>query len=240
MWTRAELKEKAKVALKGNYWKAVLVGVFLAFLAGGVGGVVSGSEFTTVPALSDVADSGSSYDYDPSYYDDYYYEDEYLDYYDDMDMYGESLDEYYAETDSDVPAYATALAVLGLLVVFLAVFAVVLAFDILVANPLIVGAQRFFVRDLNQKAEVKEVAHAFDNGNYIELIKTMFLRELFTALWSLLFIVPGIVKSYEYRMIPYLLAEDPSMTKDQAFAESKRMMTGQKWNAFVLDRKSVV
>jgi len=47
--------------------------------------------------------------------------------------------------------------------------------------------------------------------------------------------VPGIVKAYEYRMIPYLMAEDPTMTKDRAFAESKRMMTGQKWNTFVLD-----
>ena len=63
----------------------------------------------------------------------------------------------------------------------------------------------------------------------------MFLRGLFTALWSLLFIIPGIVKSYEYMMIPYLLAEHPEMTRQEAFAESKRMMDGNKWNAFVLD-----
>lgn len=49
------------------------------------------------------------------------------------------------------------------------------------------------------------------------------------------FIIPGIVKSYEYQMIPYLLADNPQMTKEEAFAESKRMMQGQKWNAFVLD-----
>ena len=36
-------------------------------------------------------------------------------------------------------------------------------------------------------------------------------------------------------MIPYLLADNPQMTKEEAFAESKRMMQGQKWNAFVLD-----
>nr|DAM70348.1 MAG TPA: Protein of unknown function (DUF975) [Caudoviricetes sp.] len=45
----------------------------------------------------------------------------------------------------------------------------------------------------------------------------------------------GIVKSYEYMMIPYLLAEHPEMTRQEAFAESKRMMDGNKWNAFVLD-----
>ena len=52
---------------------------------------------------------------------------------------------------------------------------------------------------------------------------------------SLLCIIPGIVKGYEYRMIPYLLADHPEMTKDEAFAASKEMMMGQKWNAFVLD-----
>ena len=51
----------------------------------------------------------------------------------------------------------------------------------------------------------------------------------------LLFIIPGIVKSYEYMMIPYLLAEHPEMTRQEAFAESKQMMDGNKWDAFVLD-----
>ena len=53
--------------------------------------------------------------------------------------------------------------------------------------------------------------------------------------WSLLFIIPGIVKAYEYRMIPYLLAENPEMSKEEAFAISKQMMSGQKWRTFVLD-----
>lgn len=53
----------------------------------------------------------------------------------------------------------------------------------------------------------------------------------FTGLWMLLFIIPGIVKSYEYMMIPYLLAEHPEMTRQEAFAESKQMMDGNKWDA---------
>ena len=78
------------------------------------------------------------------------------------------------------------------------------------------------------------IKFAFDH-NYKNIVKVMFFRDLYTVLWTLLFIIPGIVKSYEYQMIPYLLAENPQMTKEQAFAESKRMMTGQKWRAFVLD-----
>ena len=54
-------------------------------------------------------------------------------------------------------------------------------------------------------------------------------------LWLLLFIIPGIVKIYEYRMIPYLLADNPDMSKQEAFRMSKAMMKGNKWRAFVLD-----
>ena len=96
------------------------------------------------------------------------------------------------------------------------------------------GTARFFTRNLNQPAEVKEVAFGFDH-NYLQTVKTMFWRDVYTLLWGLLLIVPGIVKAYEYRMIPYLLADDPTMSKDEAFAQSKRMMTGNKWRAFVLD-----
>ena len=63
----------------------------------------------------------------------------------------------------------------------------------------------------------------------------MFFRDLYTVLWLLLLIIPGIIKSYEYTLIPYLLAENENMTKKQAFAESKRLMKGNKWRAFVLD-----
>ena len=63
----------------------------------------------------------------------------------------------------------------------------------------------------------------------------MFFRDLFTFLWTLLFIIPGIIKSYEYKMVPYLLAEYPDMDRKEVFARSRDMMYGQKWNTFVLD-----
>ena len=59
--------------------------------------------------------------------------------------------------------------------------------------------------------------------------------DLFTYLWSLLFVIPGIIKGYEYRMIPYILAENPGIDYREAFAASKQMMDGNKWKAFVLD-----
>ena len=59
--------------------------------------------------------------------------------------------------------------------------------------------------------------------------------DLKTLLWLFLFIVPGLIKAYEYSMIPYLLAENPNITTDEAFSLSKQMTTGQKMDLFVLD-----
>ena len=120
------------------------------------------------------------------------------------------------------------------IIVFVVLMAVVILLDVFIFNPLEVGCKRYYLRNLNEPAQVGNIGYAFDH-NYKNITKTMFFRDLFTVLWTLLFIIPGIVKSYEYQMIPYLLADNPQMTKEQAFEESKRMMQGQKWKAFVLD-----
>ncbi len=101
-------------------------------------------------------------------------------------------------------------------------------------NPLEVGCQKFFINCKYEKAGIKDVIFAIKRG-YSNVGKVMFVRTICTYLWTLLFIIPGIVKSYEYMMIPYLLAEDPQMSRQDAFARSKEMMNGNKWNAFVLD-----
>lgn len=62
-----------------------------------------------------------------------------------------------------------------------------------------------------------------------------FLRGLYTVLWSLLFVIPGIVASYRYAMTPYILAEYPELTASEAITRSKWMMQGHKWRLFCLD-----
>ena len=246
MWTREELKSKAKVSFKANYWRAVLVALILLVLVGGASGVIrpsfnmpimlGGAALPSTQSTGNVnvevedgrvrvdvdGDDGKVHvrtDRDDSR---------------DFDKTHEGVPDKVDVRSSDVSWPGVVLVSLTMMLMMLIVLAFVIALYVLVFSPLEVGAQRFFVRNLNQPTEVKEVAFAYDN-NYKETVKTMFFRWLFTFLWSLLFIIPGIYKAYEYRMIPYLLAEDPAMTKDRAFAESKRMMDGQKWNAFVLD-----
>ena len=246
MWTRKELKDKAKIAFKANYWKAVLVGLLLAALMGGYG------SFGSVPSTMANRTNAATYYSDTSYDSDapssvHVHVDGTDDSNSDaIDIVIDDLDEKLSiqdeegnavEIESPSPA-ATGFGAfffgLSFLFLFLVIFALVLALDAFIFNPLEVGSQRFFLRNLNQPSEVKEVAHAFDT-NYKNTVKGLFIRDLCIIAWSLLFIIPGIVKSYEYRMMPYLFADDPTMTKERAFAESKQMMTGQKWNAFVLD-----
>ena len=109
-----------------------------------------------------------------------------------------------------------------------------LALQIFVMNPLEIGIRRYFMEDLYAPCELDRLTYGF-KMNYVNGVITMLLRVVFIALWTLLLIIPGIIKSYEYRMIPYLLAENPDLEWRDAFATSKRMMDGEKWNAFVLD-----
>lgn len=121
----------------------------------------------------------------------------------------------------------------GFMVIFLVIMVIVWALSAFLFNPLQVGGQRFFVVSHYQKAELGELGYAFSNS-YMNVVKTMFLRQLYIFLWTLLFIVPGIIKSYEYLMVPYILAENPGIDSKEAFAMSKQMMDGNKWSAFVL------
>lgn len=114
------------------------------------------------------------------------------------------------------------------------IFLVSLLFSVFVSGPFRVGAQKLLLNCKEGTAKCGDVLFAFKNS-YLNVAKTMFLQGLYIALWSLLLVVPGIIKAYEYRMVIYLIAENPGMSSREAFAKSKELMTGQKWNAFVLD-----
>ena len=143
-----------------------------------------------------------------------------------------------AVNESSYGGYMSPAEAAGFMVGFLTIMLVVMVVGIEVSffllNPLVVGAQRFFVVSHYQKAELGELGYGFSNS-YMNVVKTMFLKALYVFLWSLLLVIPGIIKGYEYRMIPYILAENPGIDSSDAFAMSKQMMDGNKWNAFVLD-----
>lgn len=124
---------------------------------------------------------------------------------------------------------------LGLAMVTVFIMIVVaLVLSVFVFNPLIVGCKKYFLDASDGNADLGNIGYAFRN-NYMNVTSGIFLQDLFIFLWSLLFIIPGIYKAYEYRMIPYLLAEDSGLTFTEAKNLSREMMDGEKWDTFVLD-----
>lgn len=238
MWTRIELKEKAKMALRKNFWNCVLIAFILGIFAGG--GTGTGVSFNfNLNGLEKIVDNfthSNSYYYD-DYYDDYYYDDYYNDYYDD-DYYGyyndnSNLLAQILKNSSFLSTFFTIFAASAFIVLIVIVITTLL--QVFLFNPLQVSGCRFFIENSFENPSIEHLLFAFKCGHYKKIVLTVFLKNLYVSLWSLLFVVPGIIKSYEYRMVPYLLADCPDMPREDAFSISKELMNGEKMNAFLLD-----
>lgn len=123
------------------------------------------------------------------------------------------------------------LAVVGVFAVF------AILYSIFVGNVIDVGGYRFMCANTVEanKPDLSNIFFGFKRGfNYLNIVRTIFLRNLFVFLWSLLLIIPGIIKGYAYFMVPYIMAENPNIPWQRAFEISKRTTQGEKWDIFVL------
>lgn len=231
MWTRRELKEKAKAALGRNYWKIMLVAALAAVFSGGAG-YASGTSSSVSSDVAGVVAKGTAATILEA---------------------GEEQDDFFAVViPEELPADETAktehagfdygtqrtdyfvTVAVALIVIFVIFASVVVALVMLLYNPFYVGMQRFMLKSVDDRAQMKEVAYGFDHS-YRNVVKTMFHRDLQVFLWAILLIIPGIYKKYQYRMVSYILAEHPDMDYREVLQMSKNMMEGEKWNALVLD-----
>lgn len=112
-------------------------------------------------------------------------------------------------------------------------FALSVCATIFLINILTVGIRKMFLRArITRKADIGDMFSSF--SSFGPVMKTMFFYDLYIWLWSLLFIIPGIVKTYSYYMVPYILAENPNISTDRAFEISKKTMDGEKGKAFYM------
>lgn len=122
-------------------------------------------------------------------------------------------------------------AVLGALL-----FAIIIGIllHMFIFNPLKVGCFAFFRENVaGGNADLGLLKVGF--SDYGRKFVTMFLAHLYIFLWTLLLIVPGIMKAYSYRMVPFLLWDEPELPASEVLRRSADMMYGQRWNAFLLD-----
>ncbi len=106
--------------------------------------------------------------------------------------------------------------------------------SILITLPITIGLMKFFINANTYTHNVSDIFFIFKN-NFRNVIKILFFKWLYTFLWSLLFIIPGIVKSYEYSMLTEILAENPALDRKHAFEITKAMTNGNKWRIFLFN-----
>lgn len=112
---------------------------------------------------------------------------------------------------------------------------IALIYIIILAEPLTVGEKRYFIKARNgEDTKVGIMAEVFKKGSWKNIAITMILRDIYNLLWFIT-IIGGFIKLYEYKMIPYILADNPKIERKKAFELSKQMMNGNKWKAFILD-----
>ncbi len=107
-------------------------------------------------------------------------------------------------------------------------------FNLFVTNAITVGVSNYFIKNTDSKPSFKDAFSGF-KVKYGRNIGTLLLVGIKTVLWTLLFIIPGIIKSYEYAIIPYILADDAEISSKDAFKKAKQMMKGNKWRLFKLE-----
>lgn len=176
MWTRAELKDRAKQSMTVTYRTALLASILVFLLTGGV--------------------------------------------------------DFVFRIDS-MKRSATGTGLLSVpLGAGLTVFSIL--FTIFVANLFRVGESRFFLENRAGRADLHNLVWGF-GPDYPNLVKAQFTTDVIIVLWTLLFLVPGMIAEYRYCMVPYLLSENPQMSGKHARELSDWMTRDQKWEIFVLD-----
>lgn len=223
MWTRAELKARAKECLKKYYWAAFFVSLIFGLVSGGFNS--SSSNSTNRGTGSYGTDSGFVQEFAG---------DKGIDVPDGAlgDISG--IVESVPIGGSTVKLGRMALGIAtGMLLMLLVV---ALVFGVFITPAVEVGQNRFYMesRLIGKSAGIGKVGWGFSN-HYLNIVVTMFLRAFFITLGTICFVIPGIYLSYCYYMVPFILSENPEMKPFEAMSLSKKMMEGHKMNTFVLE-----
>lgn len=215
----ADFRAKAIEALSGNWGKAVGVG-FVASLLGaattamGTGGGGRSSESTgTVPGTEVGIVENEPY----------------------AGMMGLDLSniDSIADLNGIIPTeYQVGFMVFLSVLSFLGIVFAILHF--VIGGAVTLGYVKFNLSLVDRKpatfAQLFSEFHRLGAGIAMQL-----LRAIYTFLWMLLFVFPGIYAAYGYAMTPYILAENPEMSANEAITKSKELMNGNRWRLFCLE-----
>ena len=116
--------------------------------------------------------------------------------------------------------------------IILAVLAILL--KIFIINPLNISIARMYLESKSYKVKFGRLKYAFNKEYYLNIVKSAIVLDIYKFLWSLT-LIGGIVKSYSYRMVNFIIAENPKIKPLNALTLSRKMMNHYKMNAFLID-----
>ncbi len=211
----ADFRAKARKALYGNWGKAVGVG-FVASLLGAATTAAGSSTGSNNGGGDSTAGTGN-------------------------ELVGVSQSPYIDFSSIDSIADLEGIIPTEFQVGFMAVLSIIsfigIVFMILhftIGGAVTLGYVKFNLNMVDHKpatfADIFSEFHRFGAGFFMQLLRTVY-----TFLWSLLFVIPGIYAGYGYAMTPYILLEHPDMTANDAITASKELMHGNRWRLFCLE-----
>lgn len=195
--TSSDIRQKARDALSGNWFVAVIAG-FIASLLGGVG-----------------TSSGGSVSFDTS----------------SQDMEGVDLEQILYDLGITQEILVAILAAIGVFAVIGVIYSIIC---LIVGSGVSVGYSQLNLDIIDGRTpSVGTIFSRF--GQWKTALWARILVGIRVMLWSLLFIIPGIIASYSYAMVNFVLADHSYMSASEALAESKRIMKGNRWRLFCLE-----
>jgi len=122
--------------------------------------------------------------------------------------------------------------------IFMAIFSAISAASMGIGTLILTGSLTLgFVLFIIEISEGKspQITTLFDGfKNFVNAMLLYIIQSIYLALWTMLLIIPGIVKSFSYAMTFYILKENPEMSPNAAITQSRQIMDGHKWRLFCL------
>ncbi len=139
------------------------------------------------------------------------------------------------EPGSNMPFEFAPWVIAGMILTGLVIFCLAFAFRVFLGYPLEVGIRKYFVESQHYKFDLNNLGYSFNKTRYWDIVAAMLWKGFLTFLWFLLFIIPGFIALYAYRMVPYILGDNPNIGYQRAVRLSSQMTNGHKIGIFLLD-----
>ena len=254
MWKIKEIKQKAKKTLKRNIWTLTILGLFMTSIVGEY--LVNRDGYSNIKIIYEYIQNKGKQQLEPQEI----LINEYVDkaisqlftgnmtksinYYNEKHNVTKgvifSIFNIYTKGQAQVQNifnsianYKNKEAMASIILIIASIGGMIIR--VFISYPIKVGEKRIYLESINYpKTRIKRLTYAFKRERYLPIIKTMFLNEIYKMLWNLT-IVGGIIKNYSYKMVQYIIAENPNIKPKDAIKMSREMMNGNKMQAFKLD-----